>query len=127
VGSGPGLFCRISSILAMISGVNLGMTSRALRFSSTCSGLDAPRMTVDVFGFTATHARARCVTLQLSSGADGQQGVSIHRTGCGREEKGGMVKVGVIFNEWGTHHSRRASLAPSPFEFGSNLPPSANY
>jgi hypothetical protein len=50
---------RIFSIFSIITGVNLGITSRALRFSRICSGLDAPRMTVEVLGFFATQARAR--------------------------------------------------------------------
>jgi hypothetical protein len=33
----------------------------------TCSGLDAPRMTVEVLGFFATHASARALTVVLSS------------------------------------------------------------
>lgn len=64
---GEGLFPTISSIFSRTAGVSLGMTSSALRLSKTCSGLDAPRMTVEVFGFRATHASARCDTLQLSS------------------------------------------------------------
>lgn len=39
----------------------------ALRLSRTCSGRDAPRMTVLVYGFFATHASARCESLQSSS------------------------------------------------------------
>jgi len=62
-----GLLSRIASILSIISGVNFGITSTALRLSKTCSGLDAPRMTVDVFGFFANHASASWETLQLSS------------------------------------------------------------
>jgi hypothetical protein len=57
----------MASILSMISGVSLGMTSSAFRLSRTCSGFEAPRMTVLVFGFLATHASARCVTEQPSS------------------------------------------------------------
>ena len=57
--TGVGLLSRIASIFCIISGVNFGITSIALRLSMTCSGFDAPRMTVDVFGFTASHARAR--------------------------------------------------------------------
>jgi hypothetical protein len=65
--TGSGLFSRMASILSMTSGVNLGKTSSALRLSRTCSGFVAPKMTVDVLGFFATQARARCATLQLSS------------------------------------------------------------
>jgi hypothetical protein len=65
--TGVGLLSKIASIFSIISGVNFGITSIALRLSMTCSGFDAPRMTVDVFGFLASHARARWVTVQLSS------------------------------------------------------------
>jgi hypothetical protein len=63
---------RIFSIFSIITGVNLGMTSRALRFSRTCSGLDAPRMTVEVLGFFATQARARADMVVCSSMKRGQ-------------------------------------------------------
>jgi hypothetical protein len=43
------------------------MTSSAFKLSRTCSGFEAPRMTVLVFGFLATHASARCVMVQPSS------------------------------------------------------------
>lgn len=56
---GDGLFFNISSILSRISGVSLGMTSNAFKFSTTCSGLEAPRITVLVFGFRAIQANAR--------------------------------------------------------------------
>lgn len=36
----------ISSIFFMTSGVSFGSTSSALRFSFSCSGFDAPRITV---------------------------------------------------------------------------------
>lgn len=56
--SGAGLLLRICSISSNIAGVNFGMTSSALRFSTTCSGFDAPRMTVLVVGMRATQAKA---------------------------------------------------------------------
>ena len=59
VDSCSGLFPKISSILLSISGVNFGMTSNAFKLSATCSGFDAPRITVLVYGFFATHAKAR--------------------------------------------------------------------
>ena len=65
-----GLLSRIFSIFSITSGVNLGMTSIALRFSMICSGLDAPRMTVDVLGFFAIHAKASAVTVVSSSGGN---------------------------------------------------------
>jgi hypothetical protein len=68
---GAGLLPRMSSIFASTSGVSFGMTSSALRLSATCAGRDAPRMTDDVFGFRATHASARCASLQSSSAAPG--------------------------------------------------------
>jgi len=43
------------------------MISNAFKLSRTCSGLLAPRMIVLVFGFLATQAKARWVTLQPSS------------------------------------------------------------
>jgi len=58
-----GTLPRIFSIFSSTSGVNFGMTSMALRFSVICSGLDAPRMTVDVLGFFATHANASAETV----------------------------------------------------------------
>ena len=64
---GTGLLSKIFSIFSMISGVSLGRTSNALRFSRTCSGFDAPRMTVDVLGFLATHASASAVGVVPSS------------------------------------------------------------
>ena len=54
-----GLFPKISSTVSKIAGVNFGMTASAFRLSVTCSGLDAPRMTVEVLGLVATHAKAR--------------------------------------------------------------------
>ena len=60
------MLSRIFSISSMISGVSLGITLSALRLSVTCSGLDAPRMTVLTLGFLAAHARARWVTVQSS-------------------------------------------------------------
>lgn len=65
--TGAGVFSRILSIFSNTSGVNFGMTSMALRFSKICSGLDAPRMTVEVLGFFATQARARAETVVPSS------------------------------------------------------------
>ena len=61
------MFCKISSIFSRTGGVSFGITSRAFKFSRTCSGLDAPRMTVLVFGFAATHASASWPTLHPSS------------------------------------------------------------
>lgn len=65
--AGAGLVLRISSISSKISDVNFGMTSSALMFSRTCSGFEAPRMTVLVVGKRATHAKASCETVQPSS------------------------------------------------------------
>ena len=65
--SASGVFDKIWSILRRISGVSLGTTSIALRFSVICSGFDAPRITVAVFSFFATHARANAVVLVWSS------------------------------------------------------------
>lgn len=48
----------------------------ALRFSVTCSGLDAPRMTVDVLGFFATHAKASAETVVSSSGKQGLEDIN---------------------------------------------------
>ena len=56
---GAGLLSRIASILSRTSGVSLGMTSNAFKLSRTCSGFEAPRMTVLVLGFLATQANAR--------------------------------------------------------------------
>ena len=64
---GAGLLSKIFSIFSSISGVILGITSSAFRLSVTCSGFDAPRMTVLVLGLAATQASARCVTLHPSS------------------------------------------------------------
>lgn len=64
---GAGLLSKIFSILSRISGVNLGTTSKALRFSRTCLGDEAPRMTVLVLGFRMSQARARAPTVQESS------------------------------------------------------------
>lgn len=64
---GAGLFPRMPSTFSTIAGVNLGMTSSALRLSTICSGFEAPRMTVDVFGLRAIHASARCDTLHPRS------------------------------------------------------------
>src|SRR5882762_6824019 len=64
---GSGLLPKIFSIFSIISGVNLGMTSRALRLSMTCSGLLAPRIIVLVFGSLASHASASWAVLQSSS------------------------------------------------------------
>ena len=61
---------KIVSIFFMISGVNFGITSRALRLSMTCSGLLAPRMIVLVFGFLASQAGTSWVVLQPSSVID---------------------------------------------------------
>jgi hypothetical protein len=58
-----GSLSKIFSILCNNSGVNLGIISMALRFSMICSGLDAPRMTVEVLGFFATHAKASTETV----------------------------------------------------------------
>ena len=74
--SSSGLLSKIFSILSITSGVNLGMTSMALRFSVTCSGLDAPRMTVDVLGFFATHAKASAETVVSSSGKQGSEDIN---------------------------------------------------
>ena len=68
--NGAGLFCRISSISAKISGVSFGKTSIALRFSMTCSGFEAPRMTVEVLGWRATQARARAAVVVPSPAKD---------------------------------------------------------
>ena len=57
--SGFGLLSKIFSILSKTSGVNFGSTSSALRLSMTCSGREAPKMTVLVLGCLATQARAR--------------------------------------------------------------------
>lgn len=65
--TGVGLLARILSIFAIISGVSLGMTSRALRLSTICWGRVAPKMTVDVLGFLATHARAKAVGVVFNS------------------------------------------------------------
>jgi len=64
-----GALPKIFSIFSKTSRVNFGITSSALRFCLTCSGFDAPRITVDVLGFLATHARARALTVVLSSAA----------------------------------------------------------
>jgi hypothetical protein len=56
-----GLFQSIASIFSIISSVGRGRTSSALRFSCNYSGELAPRMTLDVFGFLATHAKARAL------------------------------------------------------------------
>ncbi len=65
--TGAGWVARISSIFSRTAGVNFGRTSSAFRLSRTCSGLLAPRMMVDVWGLTASHASARWEILQLSS------------------------------------------------------------
>lgn len=62
-----GLFPNILSILFNSSSVNLGTTSIALRFSKICSGLLAPNITVEVFGYLATHAKASAEIVVLSS------------------------------------------------------------
>lgn len=67
------MFCKIFSIFSKTAGVSFGITSRAFKFSRTCAGLDAPRMTVLVFGLIATHARASCATVQPSSTVGKQQ------------------------------------------------------
>lgn len=56
--TGDGLLSSIFSIFSIISSVSRGRTPNAFKFSVTCSGLVAPRMTVEVFGFFATQARA---------------------------------------------------------------------
>lgn len=61
------MFCKIASIFSNTSGVNLGKTSIALRFSVTCSGEVAPRMTVEVLGLRATQASARAAVVVPSS------------------------------------------------------------
>lgn len=78
---GEGLLSKIFSIFSRTSGVSFGITSSALRLSRTCSGFDAPRMTVLVLGLTANQARARWLILQPSSDrcACASGGVAIHR------------------------------------------------
>ena len=41
-----------------------------------CSGLDAPRMTVDVLGFFATHAKASAATVVSSSDKHGDADIN---------------------------------------------------
>ena len=65
---GAGFDLTIPSIFSNTEGVNFGITSKAFKLSTTCSGFEAPNMTVDVLGFMATHANARWETLQSSSG-----------------------------------------------------------
>jgi hypothetical protein len=65
---GVGLLSNTFSIFSITSGVNLGKTSIAPKFSINCSGLVAPRMTVLVYGLTlVTHASASCATLHFRS------------------------------------------------------------
>lgn len=64
---GAGLLPKMPSTFSTIAGVSFGMTSSALRLSTICSGLEAPRMTVDVLGFRAIHASARWDTLHPRS------------------------------------------------------------
>jgi len=45
-GSGVGLLSNICSMWSRTSAVNLGTTSKAVMFSETCSGLEAPVITV---------------------------------------------------------------------------------
>jgi inorganic pyrophosphatase len=56
--SGSGLLAKISSICFITTGVSLSITSSAFIFSTTCSGLDAPVITVLTHGFFKHQARA---------------------------------------------------------------------
>ena len=49
--SGSGLFPKAFSISSIISLVNLGTNWRTLKFSTTCSTLEAPVITVETLGF----------------------------------------------------------------------------
>lgn len=60
------MLSRIVSISARTSGVSLGSTLSASRFAVTCSGLDAPRMTVLTLGLLAAQARARAACVHPS-------------------------------------------------------------
>ena len=57
-GSPAGLLARIASMRSTTSGVNCGATSSAAMFSTTCSGRDAPVMTVLTFGLRRHQAKA---------------------------------------------------------------------
>lgn len=61
-----GLLPNIASICSIISSVIFGSTSSAFKFCNSCAGEDTPRMTVEVLGSFATHARASAVAVDPS-------------------------------------------------------------
>ena len=72
-----GLFSRISSISFIISSVNLGMISSDFMVCVICSGLEAPVMAEETFGFLTTQAMASAAWSQPSLSA----------IGCFRQQK----------------------------------------